>query len=174
MEQNRENEQKPKKERATRKQITFDLSDKKLRIFYPKPKFNINPKYHNKAWGDIARFMKKNGFEHRQRSVYASLNPMTRAEVLVLVDSMVEKMPWLSKCLNAIDVTNIGRQHSLMQAVENSAIKLEAMEKEHEKETEEKGDTMKDWKGKIEKEKAESSTEKSENRIRTQKEKTDR
>lgn len=35
--------------------------------------------------------MKKNGFEHRQRSVYASLNPMTRAEVLVLIDSMVEK-----------------------------------------------------------------------------------
>lgn len=52
---------------------------------------NLNPKYHNKAWGDIARFMKKNGFEHRQRSVYASLNPMTRAEVLVLIDSMVEK-----------------------------------------------------------------------------------
>jgi len=32
--------------------------------------------------------MKKNGFEHRLRSVYASLNPMTRAEVLVLIDSM--------------------------------------------------------------------------------------
>jgi hypothetical protein len=87
---------------------------------------------------------------------------------------MVEKMPWLNKCLNAIDVTNIGRQHSLMQAVENSVIKLEAMQKESEKETEEKGDTMKDWKGKIEKEKAESSTGKAENRSRTQKEKTDR
>jgi virulence-associated protein VapD len=87
MEQNRENEQKPKKERATRKQITFDLSDKKLEIFYPKSKFTITPKYHNKAWGDISRFMKKNGFEHRQRSVYASLNPMSRAEVLVLVDA---------------------------------------------------------------------------------------
>lgn len=135
---------------------------------------NLNPKYHNKAWGDIARFMKKNGFEHRQRSVYASLNPMTRAEVLVLIDSMVEKMPWLNKCLNAIDVTNIGRQHSLMQAVENSAIRLEAMEKESEKKTEEKGDTMSDWKRKIEKEKSDSSTGKVENRSRTQKEKTDR
>ncbi len=61
-----------------------------------------------------------------------------------------------------------------MQAVENSVIKLEAMQKESEKETEEKGDTMKDWKGKIEKEKAESSTGKAENRSRTQKEKTDR
>lgn len=39
-------------------------------------------------------------------------------------------MSWINKCLNAIDVTNIGRQHSLMQAVENSAIKLETSSKE--------------------------------------------
>ena len=134
---------------------------------------NLNPKYHNKSVGRYCTFYEKNGFEHRQRSVYASLNPMTRAEVLVLIDSM-EKMPWLNKCLNAIDVTNIGRQHSLMQAVENSAIRLEAMEKESEKKTEEIGDTMSGWKGKIEKEKSDSSTGKVENRSRTQKEKTDR
>lgn len=132
-----ENEQNFKRKNATRKQITFDLSDQKLKIFYPKPKFSINPKYHNKAWGDIARFMKKNGFEHRQRSVYASLNPMTRAEVLILVDRMAEKMPWLHKCLNAIDVTNIGRQHSLMRVIENSAIRLEKIGKETKRETEE-------------------------------------
>lgn len=102
MEENKENEQKPKSEKATRKQITFDLSDKKLKMFYPKPKISLNQKYHNKAWGDIARFMNKNGFEHRQRSVYASLNLMTRAEVLVLVDRIVEKMPWLNSCLKAI------------------------------------------------------------------------
>lgn len=124
---------KNKRERATRKQITFDLSDRKLKEFYPKPNFTFNPKYHNKAWGDISRFMKKNGFEHRQCSVYTSLKPMTRAEVLILVDRMVEKMLWLSKCLNAIDVTNIGRQHSLMQAVENSAIKLDKTSRKLEK-----------------------------------------
>lgn len=129
MEEHKENTQK-KQERATRKQITFDLSDRKLKEFYPKPNTTFNPKYHNKAWSDISRFMKKNGFEHRQRSVYASINPMTRAEVLVLIDRMVEKMSWINKCLNAIDVTNISRQHSLMQAVENSAIKLETSSKE--------------------------------------------
>ena len=48
------------------------------------------------------------------------------------------------------------------------------MEKESEKKTEEKGDTMSDWKRKIEKEKSDSSTGKVENRSRTQKEKTDR
>ena len=40
-----------------------------------------------------------------------------------------------------------------------------------EKKMEEKGDTMSDWKGKIEKEKSDSSTGKAENRSRTQKEK---
>lgn len=80
-------------------------------------------------------------------------------------------MPWLNKCLDAIDVTNIGCQNSLKQAVENSAIRLEAMEKESEKKTEEIGDTMNGWKGKIEKEKSDSSTGKAENRSRAQKEK---
>lgn len=58
----------------------------------------------------------------------------------------------------------------MKQAVENSAIRLEAMEKESEKKTEEIGDTMNGWKGKIEKEKSDSSTGKAENRSRTQKE----
>lgn len=111
--------------RTVRKQITFDLSDRKLQAHYPKPPSTINPEYHNKAWGDISKFMGKNGFEHRQRFVYASKDPMTRAEVLVLMDRMVGKMPWLPDCLNAIDVTDISRQHSLMQAVENAAIELE-------------------------------------------------
>lgn len=124
MEENRDIKQ-PRQTQASRKQITFDLNTQKLKQFYPRPRLAWNPQYYKKAWGDIARFMKKNGFEHRQYSVYASHSTMTRAAVLVLIDSMVEKIPWLSQCLNAIDVTDIGRQHSLMQAVKNSAIKLE-------------------------------------------------
>jgi virulence-associated protein VapD len=111
-----------------RKQITFDLSDENLKQYYPKPSHTHNPKYHNKAWKDIANFMSNNGFEHRQRSVYASYNPMTNAEVLALIDSMVEKMPWLDKCLNAIDITDIGKQHSLMQVIHRATIKLEPMD----------------------------------------------
>lgn len=67
---------------------------------------------------------------------------------------MVEKMPCLNKCLNAIGVTNIGSQHSLMKAIENSAIRLKSMEKESKTKPEEKDDTMANWKGKIEKEQA--------------------
>ena len=117
-------------ERGTRKQITFDLSDNNLKKYYPKPKISINPQYHKKAWGDIAKFMKKNGFEHRQYSVYVSKDPITRAKVNTLVNKMVAQMLWLNKCLNAIDVTNIGRQHSLMKAVQKATIEFEKAEAE--------------------------------------------
>ena len=129
-----------------RKQITFDLSDKKLKLYYPKPSFTINPKYHNKAWKDISKFMKENGFEHRQRSVYTSYVPMTRAEILALIDKMVQTMPWLDKCLNAIDVTNVGRQHNLLQAVHGATIKYEV---QHSEKTEEKQDSEKSEKKQI-------------------------
>lgn len=112
-------------EAPSRKQITFDLSDKMLKNVYPRPKLMVNPNYHKKAWRDIARFMKKNGFEHRQYSVYASDSVMTGAQVNALVRTMVMRMPWLYKCLNAIDVTNIGERHSLMPIVEGMGIVLE-------------------------------------------------
>lgn len=113
------------KDKNKRRQITFDLGENKLKIYYPKPAFTLNPRYHKKAWEDIARFMKKQGFEHRQYSVYASLEPMTSVELNTLIRNMVRQMPWLNKCLNAIDVTDIGEQHSLMKAVEMATIELE-------------------------------------------------
>ena len=116
-------------ESPSRKQITFDLSDKMLKNFYPRPKLALNPNYHKKAWKDIARFMNKNGFEHRQYSVYASISEMTSAQVNALTRTMIMRMPWLYKCLNAIDVTNIGDQHSLMPIVKGAGIVLEQEEK---------------------------------------------
>lgn len=110
--------------RQSRKQITFDLGENKLKMYYPKPSFTINPRYHKKAWSDIAKFMKAVGFEHRQYSVYISRESKTDAEIGNLVIYMVRKMPWLNECLNAIDVTNIGKQHSLMNIVEMATIAI--------------------------------------------------
>lgn len=165
-------------ESPSRKQITFDLNDKKLQIFYPRPKLTLNPSYHKKAWKDIARFMKKNGFEHRQYSVYASHSEMTSAQVNALTRTMVMRMPWLFKCLNAIDVTNIGEQHSLMPIVKGVGIVLEQEEKTVEKEevTKEnsKSYSMSDWKEKIEKEKADNPVGQCRPKSRTQKDIIDR
>lgn len=55
---------------SSRKQITFDLSQKDLAINYPRPKITINPKFYKKAYWDISQFMKMNGFEHRIFCLY--------------------------------------------------------------------------------------------------------
>ena len=62
--------------------------------------------------------------------MYVSKDPITRAKVNTLVNKMVAQMLWLNKCLNAIDVTNIGRQHSLMKAVQKATIEFEKAEAE--------------------------------------------
>ena len=157
----RENNEMIEEPSRSRKQITFDLSDSRLKEFYPRPKETENPTYHKKAWTDISKFMQKNGFEHRQYSVYASASEMSTAQVTALIRAMVMRMPWLYKCLNAIDVTNIGEQHSLMPIVEGVGIKLEQakdIEKDSEQQmvnSEVKGSSLSDWKAKIEKEKSE-------------------
>ena len=109
----------------SRKQITFDLNDNKLKSIYPRPKMTLNPKYYKKAWKDIARFMKKNGFEHRQYSVYASQKEMTGMDVNALIRAMAIRMPWICKCLDAIDVTDIGEQHDLIPFVRGIEMEFE-------------------------------------------------
>lgn len=107
-----------KKQQGNRKQITFDLSQKALAEHYPRPKHTVNPRYYKKAYSDISRFMKKNGFEHRQFSVYTSTERLTAAKVSALIKKMAMEMPWLAHSVNQIDVTNIGSQHSLLQVMQ--------------------------------------------------------
>ena len=107
-----------KKQQGNRKQITFDLSQKALAEHYPRPKHTVNPRDYKKAYSDISRFMKKNGFEHRQFSVYTSIERLTAAKVSALIKKMAMEMPWLAHSVNQIDVTNIGSQHSLLQVMQ--------------------------------------------------------
>lgn len=102
-------------EYLSRKQITFDLNQNALSKHYPRPKFTINPRYYKKAYKDISRFMKENSFEHRQYSVYTSKEPLTMYDVVELMDKLAGKMPWLYSCVNEIDVTDIGEQHSIKE-----------------------------------------------------------
>ncbi len=112
-------------EKPIQKQITFDLSDRRLRKYYPRYEATLNPQYHKKAWRDIAGFMYENGFIHRQYSVYISTSKLTSIEINTLIKSMVEDMQWLSECLIVIDVTDIGEQFELMPAVEKYAMETE-------------------------------------------------
>lgn len=98
----------------SRKQITFDLQQKALRQYYPKPKRSLNPQFYKKAYQDISVFMCANGFEHRQYSVYTSKERLDTYDIVELMEKLAEEMPWLGKCAKEVDVTDIGdTQHSI-------------------------------------------------------------
>lgn len=104
--------------RGSRKQITFDLSQDKLKRYYPVPLHSRDAKYYKKAYKDVFRFMKKHKFEHRQYSVYISEEKMTTVDVAFLMQDLQKEYPWFFKCANEIDVTNIGTQHSLLHSAD--------------------------------------------------------
>ena len=103
-----------------RKQITFDLSQKSLKQFYPHNEKSLNLLYYKKAYADINRFMKKNGFEHRQFSVYVSVKKHTATDINLLIYDLSKEFTWFKKCVTQIDVTDIGTQHSLLYLLENA------------------------------------------------------
>lgn len=98
---------------GSQKQITFDLHQESLKRCYPQ--------HPTQAYYDIRRFMESHGFEHRQSSVYVSLDKLTTLDVVSLMEQLAVALPWLSRCVNEIDVANIGVQHSLKKVLENAS-----------------------------------------------------
>ena len=89
----------------TRKQIAFDLDTKQLEIYYPK-------RHWQSAYDDIKNFMKKNGFEWRQGSVYISKDTFNIYDVSSTILHLVQNCSWLNKCMRDCVVTNIGKSYS--------------------------------------------------------------
>ena len=100
----------------SRKQIAFDLNQKKLKQFYPKGD-SQSEYFYKKAYGDIQKFMLKNGFTHRQYSVYVSKKAFSKDDVNDLCEKLVTEFPWIRDCINEIDVTYIGEQHSIKDTI---------------------------------------------------------
>jgi virulence-associated protein VapD len=93
---------------SSRKEISFDLDTKKLEKYFD----NISNAYY-----EIRRELRKVGFEHRQGSVYNSIKPMNKTQISEVLYYMCEQLPWLPYCARSIDVTSIGKTHSLMDKV---------------------------------------------------------
>lgn len=168
-------------EYSSRKQITFDLKQEALSKNYPRPKFALSPTFYKKAYKDIGHFMSENGFEHRQYSVYVSKEPLSTYDIANLMDKLANKMPWLYPCVNEIDVTDIGEQHSIKEILgeftQQKDVALTKAEKgtEEKPTSEEKGNSMSGWKNEINKEKSDNPIMKqSSDKSRTEKGKTDR
>lgn len=105
-----------------RRAINFDLNGDALKKHYSES----NP---NGAYKDIARFMKKHGFIHRQWSGYCSEKTLTNFELLQVFDEMYNKMPWLNVCAERMDATTIGSIYDIKK-MESKGIR-EGVDKEN-------------------------------------------
>lgn len=108
---------------VTRKAINFDLDVQKLKENYPN-------KYYNQAYVDIRKFLEKNGFAHRQGSGYISNEKIKYSEVTKIIGTMNKKMNWLHCCVKELDVTSVGKEHSLLYLFESDHDIEEKMKKE--------------------------------------------
>ena len=96
-----------------RRQVYLRLSEQKLKKYYPRPKFTLNPKYYRKAWKDIEKIMTAQGFECKNHSLYISTEPVTNSKVNIIINAMGKNLKWFPKCLTAIDVESVGKQRDL-------------------------------------------------------------
>lgn len=103
-------------ERKYLKAINFNLSVRELEKYYSD---------YRKAYYDVKRFFKKQGFEHRQGSGYISKKKLIQADIIDLLDVMNTELPWMSDCVTRIDVTNIGAQHDLKDLLKDLAVASE-------------------------------------------------
>lgn len=89
-----------------RRAINFDLHGKSLEKYFSKS----NP---NDAYRVLGKFFHDNGFEHRQGLGYVSKEPLTKAEVIRIIDKLDGQFSWLKKCISCMDVTNIGKTYDM-------------------------------------------------------------
>ena len=92
-----------------RKALNFDLDTKKYEEYTGKPA----PTEYIK----IRRFLKKHDFEHRQGSGYISKESLNDGKIFAIIQSMSMEFVWLGYCVKQVDITNIGKQHSLVDAI---------------------------------------------------------
>lgn len=101
-------------DKSVRKAIYFDLDTNSL--------LSIFPKGTRKPYSEIKKFMIKKGFNHRQYSGYDSIDAMSHAQVVKIIKDLSRELPWLSKCLKKLDVTDIGKEYDLLMIVKNANI----------------------------------------------------
>ena len=103
-----------------RKAINFDIDTKKYES-YTGQKAPL-------AYAQIRRFLKKYEFKHRQGSGYVSNGNISTIDIGILVADMSMKFDWLNHCIKEIDATNIGKQYSLVDAINKASINKKSSE----------------------------------------------
>lgn len=78
---------------------------------------NTNKKL-SEAYREIKKYMKENGFVHRQGSGYISKKSMTDKDAATIISLMSKKFKWLKCSVRGMDATNIGKQYSMVKTIE--------------------------------------------------------
>lgn len=102
------------------KALYFDLKIEKLKKHYSA----TNP---TGSYRKIKTFLTKRNFSHAQYSGYHSNFRTTDLEIFDLIDEMNRSLPWLSKCVNHFEVTNVGANHDLMELLTEQIEEPEAI-----------------------------------------------
>ena len=95
-----------------RKNINFDIDTNMYT--------EITGKAAPSAYYELRKFLESNDFLHRQGSGYISKYPMKPYEISDMITKMSQKFPWLKSCVKEFDVTNIGKQFSLIQTIKDA------------------------------------------------------
>jgi virulence-associated protein VapD len=101
-----------------RKSINFDLDTESLRAL-----FGENGR--SNAYAQILRFFESHGFEHRQFSGYVSLDRLNYAETYVIIETLLEKHPWIGTCVKRFDVTDFMAESDAMEFIQEKAASIQ-------------------------------------------------
>lgn len=92
---------------SKRKQyLSFDLDTNELKKYYPTDNWR-------NAYEDVKKHMQKNEFEWLQGSGYISKNQITASEINKIIQDLVQKHPWINKCMRDCRVANIDKYSNL-------------------------------------------------------------
>lgn len=105
-------------ERKCYKALYFDLSIKALKRYFSRK----NPKG---AYQKIQNYFIECNFSHEQYSGYHSKYKTTDLEVFQVIQKMRRSFPWLKKCLNHFEVTDVGENHDLMILFQDKEMEVE-------------------------------------------------
>jgi virulence-associated protein VapD len=91
--------------------VTFDIDTNCLDIHY-------HGNYSNNAYGDIRKFMEKNGFTWQQGSVYfgepSKINAVT---CITVVQKLAKEYTWFTTCVKDVRMLRIEENNDLMPAI---------------------------------------------------------
>ncbi len=93
----------------SRVSVYFDLDVESLKkIYEPMSGHNYTNAYH-----EIRSFMKKEGYEHEQGSVYHSVGEKDRSEVIRTIQGLQDEKSWLKECVKKMSYARISEEHDL-------------------------------------------------------------